>query len=400
MTTEHNDRIFELAQEVFEGRDGLRRLLEELLNQVMQTEVSEHVGAERHERSSSRRGWRNGVKPRKLKTRAGELSLQVPQARGGEPYHPSLFARYQRSERALLVACAEMYFQGVSTRRVQQVLNQMCGSQVSAMTVSRVAAELDEKLDEFGGRRLDGHNYPYLMIDARYEKVRQAGGIVSEAVLVVTGFNEQGQREILDWRNGDSESEAVWGEVFRQLKDRGLRGARLVVSDAHGGIRAALARHFQGVRWQRCRVHFKREMARKVAHKEYREVLRDVAAVFAGGERRECLRRAEEMAEKWESRRPRVAAMLREGVEDCLTVLDFPESHRRRLTSTNMLERLMKTIKQRTRVVGAFPNRASCERLVGALLLERHEIWQLESRPYFNMQNTVLDAEPAEGRAA
>ncbi len=346
------------TKELFQQRDGVKRLLEELLNAAMRAEMTEQLGAERHERNPRRQGWRNGAKPRKLKTRVGELELRVPQLRNSEPCHPSMFARWQRSERALLVACAEMYFQGVSTRRVQQVLDEMCGCDVSAMTVSRLAGELDEKLAEFRGRRLDQHEYPYLMIDARYEKVRRQGGILSEAVLVVTGFNGQGQREILDWRNGDSESEATWEELFRQLNERGLSGLRLIVSDAHGGIVAALGRHFQGVRWQRCRVHFKRELARKVAHREYREVLSELAAVFAAREKDECLRRGEEMAQNWETRRPKVAAMLRHGLEDCLTVLDFPEGHRRRLGSTNMLERLMKTLKQRTRVVGVFPNRA------------------------------------------
>lgn len=258
MTEQHDDRILELAQELFSERDGARRLLEALVNQVMEAEVSEHLGAGRHERSAERRGWRNGSKPRRLKTRSGELALRVPQVRQTEPYHPSLFARWQRSERALLVACAEMYFQGVSTRKVQQVLDQMCGCEISSMTVSRVAAELDEKLAEFRCRRLDGHQYRYLMIDARYEKVRRAGGMTSEAVLVVAGFNEQGGREILDWVNGDSESAGTWGDLFRKLKERGLRGVELVVSDAHEGIRAALERHFQGVEWQRCRVHFRR----------------------------------------------------------------------------------------------------------------------------------------------
>ena len=392
MTQPHSDTIEQLAQELFERRDGMKQLLEQLLNAAMELEASEHIGARRHERSAERQGWRNGVKPRKLKTRAGELALRVPQTRNCEPYHPSMFGHWQRSERALLVACAEMYFQGVSTRRVQRVLDEMCGCEISAMTVSRVAAELDEKLAEFGERRLNEHEYPYWMIDARYEKVRRQGGIVSEAVLVVSGFDEQGQREILDWRNGDSESEDTWGELFRHLKGRGLRGVRLIVSDAHGGIVAALGRHFQGVRWQRCRVHCKREAARKVSNREYREVLSDLAAVFAGEDKKKCLDRCEEMAQKWEPRRPKVAAMLRQGLEDCLTVWDFPESHRRRLGSTNMLERLMKTLKQRTRVVGVFPNRASCERLIGALLLERHEKWQLETRPYCSMENADWEA--------
>ncbi len=392
MSHEHSDTIAELVQELLQQKDGVKRLLEELLSAAMRAEVSEQLAAARHERNPRRQGWRHGVKPRKLKTRVGELQLRVPQVGHSEPCHPSMFARWQRSERALLVASAEMYFQGVSTRRVQQVLDEMCGCDVSAMTVSRVAAELDEKLAEFRGRRLDQHEYPCLMIAARYEKVRRQGGLVSEAVLVVSGFNEQGQREILDWRNGDSEPEAAWGDLFRQLKERGLSGVRLVVGGAHAGIVAALARHFQGVRWQRCRVRFQREVARKVAHREYREVWSELAAVFAGEEKQECLRRGEEMAQKWETRRPKVAVMLRDGLEDCLTVLDFPESHRRRLASTNMLERLLKTLQQRRRVVGVFPNRASLERLIGAILLERHEQWQLETRPYCSMENADLEA--------
>lgn len=388
MAQKQNDKILELAQEVFETRDGLKGFLELLLNQVMGEEVTAHVGADPHERKASgRRGYRNGTKPRTLKTRVGELNLSVPQTRNCEPYHPSMFARWQRSERALLVACAEMYFQGVSTRRVQAVLEEMCGTDISSMTVSRVASELDEKLREFRDRRLTGHVYPYLMIDARYEKVRVDGRVVSQAVLVVSGFNELGRREILDWRVGDSESEETWGELFRDLKDRGLQGVRLIVSDAHQGILAAIKRHFQGVAWQRCRVHFKREMGKKVSWRVLKELMADLKAVFAPGERAECLRRGEEMAAKWARPYPKVSRMIREGLEDCLTVLDFPEHHRRKLTSTNMLERLMEEIKRRSRVIGVFPNRAACDRLVGAVLIETDEKWQVERSAYFNMEH-------------
>lgn len=388
MAHNQNDKIFELAQEVFETRDGLKDFLELLLAQVMDAELTAHVGAGPNERKpSSRRGYRNGTKPRSLKTRVGELKLSVPQTRNCEPYHPSMFAKWQRSERALLVACAEMYFQGVSTRRVQAVLEEMCGTDISSMTVSRVASELDEKLSTFRERSLSGHVYPYLMIDARYEKVRVDGHVVSQAVLVVVGFNESGRREILDWRVGDSESEETWGELLRDLKDRGLQGIQLVVSDAHQGILAAMKRHFQGVAWQRCRVHFKREMAKKVSWKVVKELMADLKAVFVFGERVECLLRGEEMAIKWDKRYPRVSKMIREGLEDCLTVLDFPEHHRRKLNSTNMLERLMEEIKRRSRVVGVFPNRASCDRLTGAVLIETDEKWQVEQRPYFNMEH-------------
>ena len=395
----NGDVIGELVQEVFADRDGLKRLLEMLLHATMQAEVSRHVGAEPHQRSVGRTGHRNGLKPRKLKTRVGELELDVPQVRGCDPYHPSMFAKWQRSERALLVACAEMYFQGVSTRNVRHVLEQMCGGEISSATVSRVAQEIDEKLLTFRHRRLDATEYPYLHIDARYEKVRVEGRVVSQAVLVAVGFTSQGKREVLDWRVGDSESEATWGELFRQLKDRGLKGLRLVTSDAHGGIVAAMARHFQGVAWQRCRVHFKREMAKKVSYKVLKELMADLVVVFEPEDRKECLRRGEEMATKWEARYPAVATMLGEGLEDCLAVLDFPEHHRRRLRSTNMLENLMKRLKKRSRVVGVFPSRSSCDRLLGAQLIEVHEAWSVQEGPYFNMQNVDLQAVPVRIRA-
>ena len=263
----------------------------------------------------------------------------------------------------------------------------MCGLDVSSMTVSRVAAELDEKLSAFRLRRLDHATWEYLMLDARYEKVRVDGKVVSQAVLTVVGFTVQGHREVLDWRVCDSESEQTWGEAFRSLKDRGLRGIKAVVSDAHSGIRAAIARHFQGVPWQRCRVHYKREMGRKVSYKKLKELNRDLSAVFAGDGKTEILRRGEEMAIKWEKASPPVAAMLRDGLEDCLTAEDFPERHRKRLRSTNLLENMMRRLKKRTRVVGVVPNRSSCDRLIGAQLLELHEKWQTEEKAYFNMES-------------
>ena len=302
MAGDSMDQMVSGLQELFTRQDGLKMFLQTVLNVAMREEATAHVGAQPHQRSDSRRGQRNGYKPRGFSTRAGELELSVPQVRGCEPYHPSFFNKWQRSERALLVACAEMYFQGVSTRKVQDVLETMCQGEISAMTVSRVARELDEKLEEFKNRRLDGCEYPYLMIDARYEKVRVEGRVVSQAVLVSVGFTSQGRREILDWRVGDSESESTWSEVFLNLKMRGVRGVKLVVSDAHQGIRAALKRHFQGASWQRCRVHFKREMGRKVSYKVMKELMKDLAAVFADESKIECLRRAEEMAVKWEGR--------------------------------------------------------------------------------------------------
>jgi transposase-like protein len=240
------DGIVKVLHEAFADKDGLKRLLEMVLQVGMREEVTAQLGANRHERSGERRGYRSGSKPRTLATRAGLLELSVPQVRGCEPYHPSMFARWQRSERALLVACGEMYFQGVSTRNVQSVLQEMCGLELSPMTVSRVAAELDEKVSAFRSRRLDHTGWAYLMLDARYEKVRVDAKVVSQAVLTVVGFTSAGRREVLDWRVCDSESEQTWGEVFRSLKDRGVAGLQAIVSDAHRGIRRAIDRHFQG----------------------------------------------------------------------------------------------------------------------------------------------------------
>lgn len=371
--------------EVFQQHDGLKRLLELMCQQLMSHEVQQQLGVGSHERSDRRRGYRNGTKPRTLLTRAGQLELEVPQVRGCEPYHPSLFNKWQRSERALLTACAEMYFQGVSTRNVRKVLETMCEGEISASTVSRVAAELDEKLAAFVCRRLDHAEWSYLMIDARYEKVRIEGRIVSQAVLVVVGFTSEGRREVLHWAVCDSESEQCWGDVFKSLKDRGVKRVNAVISDAHRGIRAALNRHFQGAAWQRCRVHFKREMGRKVSYKMYRELMKDLAAVYAPWERSECLRRGQEMANKWAKRYPAVAAMLQEGLEDTLAVLALPQTHRRKLASTNLLENMMRRLKKRTRVVSIFPNVSSCFRLVGSQLLELHETWQAERNSYINM---------------
>lgn len=380
------DQIGDLLHDLFANREGMQRLLETVVNIGMREQAAAHVGAAEHERSENRRGYRNGTKPRKFKTRLGELDLLVPQVRNCEPYHPSLFARWQRSERALLVACGEMYFQGVSTRNVQKVLEEMCGLEISSATVSRVATELDEKLSAFRERRIDHAVWEYLMLDARYEKIRVGGRVISQAVLVTVGFTAQGRREVLDWRVADSESEQSWGEVFKNLKDRGLGYVKLVVSDAHSGIRAAITRHLQGATWQRCRVHFKREMGRKVSYKKLKQLMGEVASVFAPEEKTECLTRAEEMAVRWEQTAPAVAAMLREGIEDCLAVLSIPEHHRRKFRSTNLLENIMKRLKKRTKVVGVFPNRASCDRLIGSQLLELHEQWQTEPKAYVNME--------------
>lgn len=361
--------------------DVFKEMLRTLVQEVMEEERTRHLKAGPHERNETRQGHRNGYKPRSYKTRVGELELAVPQVRGTTPYHPSFLARYERSERAVLLACAQMYFQGVSTRKVGAVLETLAGFELSAATVSRAAQELDEQLERHRTRPLE-QAYPYVLVDARYEKVRRGGRVVSTALLVVAGVGADGRREILSWRVGDSESEETWGEVFRDLKRRGLSGVELVVSDAHGGIRAALAKHFQGVSWQRCRVHLMRELLNKVSYKDHKALAEDLQAVFRLSDKAQCRRAAQEVAERWEKKAPQMTAALEAGLEDCLSVLDLPATHRRRLHSTNLLERLMRELKRRTRVVGIFPDEASLERLAGAVLVEMHEAWQLEEHRY------------------
>ena len=363
-------------------RDVMLEMLRLMMQTVMEEGIARHVGAERHERTAQRRGHRNGYKGRSVKTRMGELDLSVPQARGVEPYEPYPLAKWQRSERALLVACAEMYFMGVSTRKVGRVLEEMGGFSLSQSTVSRVAAELDERLTEFRNRRLDYCSWPFLMVDACYIKVRRNGRVGNQAVLVVAGLTDDGRREILTWRVDDVESEATWSEVFTELRQRGVKGVKWVVSDGHEGIPAAAASQFPLAGWQRCWFHFIRNAIAKVSHKDKDALIRDLSAARKIEDVKLCLAEAVRVAHRWEKRYPKVARQILEQFEQTLAVHHLPSRLRRRLYTTNLLERVMEEIRRRTRVVGIFPNVASCDRLVGAQLLERQEDWLCERMRY------------------
>lgn len=364
----------------------LRSMVETMVETVLQEEVERYLGVGRYERSEGRRGYRNGSKPRTMRTAVGELQLQVPQVRDGG-FRTQVFERYQRSDKALVAAMQEMVVRGVSTRNVSDVLEKLGGFEVSAATVSQAMMKLDEDIKEFLGRDLSGRSYPYMVVDARYEKVRKGGRVASQAVLIVAGIGEDGRRELLGFSTGDSESKDTWGELFAGLKKRGLKGVELVVSDAHQGIRGAVDKHFQGAAWQRCKVHLMREMLRKVPWKDYKELSGDLGSIYASAEKDQCLRVAQEVADKWQQRAPRMSKALREGVEDTLTVWSLPPGRRRKLNSTNMLERLMKEIKKRSRNVGSFPNEQSCVRLIGAILLEVQEHWENEPNRYLNMDD-------------
>ena len=363
----------------------LREIVERVLQEMLEAEMTHHIGAAPYERTERRAGHRNGHKPRALRTRVGTLNLLVPQDREGT-FSTRLFARYQRNEKALVLALMEMYIEGVSTRKVTEVTEALCGTSFSKSLVSQLAGHLDAELEAWRNRPLEAESYPYLFVDARYEKVRVGRRVVSQGVLVVSAVRDDGLREILGVEVADTESEATYQELFRSLKRRGLKGVELVVSDEHGGLKAALARHFQGASHQRCQVHYARNLLGTVGAKRRKELAADLRAIFAASATEQALRITSSVAEKWRERgHEKVAEHLEEHVEECFSCLSFPESHRRRIRTTNGLERLNQEIKRRTRVVRIFPNREACLRLVTALCVEQSEEW-VTGRRYLDME--------------
>ncbi len=363
--------------------DFLRFIVERVVQAVLEAEMTAHLHAEPYERSAERRGYRNGSKPRQLNTRVGTLTLQVPQDRDGT-FSTQLFARYQRNEKALVLALMEMYVEGVSTRKVREITEVLCGTGFSKSLVSELAGQLDEELDAWRHRPLTETTYPYLSVDARYEHVRQDGRIVSQGVLIVAGVRAGGYREILAVTVADTESAATYQQLFRDLKARGLSGVRLVTSDDHQGLKAAIDRHFQGASWQRCQVHFARDLVKLVGAGRRGELAQDLREIFAATTREQAMATAEAVAARWETSHPAVARLLEEGVEDCLACLAFPLAHRARIRTTNGMERLNEEIKRRTRVVRIFPNPEACLRLVTALCVEQSEEW-VSGRRYLEM---------------
>ena len=386
MAKDHRRLDAELAQEVLLDDPGfLRQIVERVVQQMLEAEMTEHVGAAPHERTDARKGHRNGYKPRTLRTRVGTLNLLVPQDREGT-FSTRLFCRYQRNEKALVLALMEMYVEGVSTRKVKDITEELCGTSFSKSLVSSLAGDLDSELEAWRNRTLEAKAYPYLFVDARYEKARVGHGVVSQGVLVVSAVRQDGFREILAVEVADTESEATYQELFRSLKARGLTGVELVVSDDHEGLKAAVARHFQGASWQRCQVHYARNLLGMVGAKKRKELAADLRGVFAAPDRRSALELASCVAEKWRGKgNEKVASHLEEHIEECLACLAFPESHRRRIRTTNSLERFNQELKRRTRVVRIFPNREACLRLVSALAVEQSEEW-LTGRRYLDME--------------
>ena len=373
------------------GSDWLRDLVEWLYQEMLEMEFTEHVRAGPYERTANRRGYRNGYRDRQLHTRVGTLNLRVPRDRDGK-FSTRLFERCQRSERALILALQEAYVTGVSTRKVSRITEKLCGTQFSKDQVSRMAQALDDELDRWRQRRLD-KEYPYLVIDARYEYVREDGQVASEGVLTVEGINKQGYRQVIGVSMAPGEDASSWGEIFRGLIERALDPSKVVcvTSDDHLGLREALRRYFPHAAWQRCQTHYQRNAASKVLRKHRGEVHEQLRDVFAAPDREEAQRRAQQMIEHWSRRLPEFSEWVEETIEQTLTVFQLPRGHRLRLRTTNNLEKLHQEVKRRTRVVRIFPNRRSCLRLVSALAMEQSDEWLTGSR-YL----TMPESEPVE----
>jgi transposase-like protein len=380
----HNKRMGntgDLQDALLNDRDFLRVLVERVCQAFLEEEITEFLQADPYERSDDRQGYRNGYKPRTPHTRVGDIALAVPQDRDGN-FSTKLFERYQRSEKALVLSIIEMYVQGVSTRNVTKIAEELGGHAVSKSQVSRLCSQLDQELLAFRMRPLG--IYPYLLVDARYEKVRTPRGVTSQSVLIVAGINEEGFREILAVEIANAESETSWRELFRTLVDRGLTGVEFVVSDEHKGLVAAAEKQFVGAIWQRCQCHFMRNLLDKVARNDRATLRAEMRMVFdrPDGERaREVL---DAVVLRYEKRYPAVAAMLEAALEDILACFSLPEKHRKRLRTTNMLERFNQEIKRRTKVVRIFPNEAAALRLITALAAEQTDEW-LSSRKYLDM---------------
>jgi putative transposase len=383
-----NSNVIETVVQLLSQEDGLAHMAEVvriLLNEAMKVERAQALEAEPYQRSSQRRGYANGFKPKTVNTRLGRMQVAIPQVRGEVEFYPSALERGVRSERALKLAVAEMYVQGVSTRKVTEVMQQLCGLEVSSTQVSRATQSLEEELSAWRDRPLG--RYRYLFLDARYEKVRHGGTVISCAVLMAIGVNPSGHRSVLGCSVSLSEAEVHWREFLGNLQARGLHGVELIISDHHAGLRAALASRLASVPWQRCQFHLQRNAMAFVPRLEMRaEVAVDLRAIFDSPDRAEAERRLQLVAEKYKVRAPRLSQWLETNVGEGLTVFAFPRSHWRRLRTSNLVERLSQEIKRRTRVAGLFPNEASLLRLVTAVLMEISEEWETE-KIYLRMEN-------------
>jgi len=383
-----NTNLTELLLECMAQPDPMLNMLEWLCKQLMEAEVTEAIGAEKNERSANRNNYRCGYRVRRLDTRMGTMYLMVPKLRNGG-YIPFFVTERKRSEAALIQVVQEAFIQGVSTRKMEKLAQSLGIESLSRSQVSEMTKALNDQVDAFRSRTLEDMRYPVIWADALYEKVRYGGRVVSMAILVVCGADERGQREVLAIEPMLEESRESYKQLFESLKERGLKPPSLVISDAHGGLVAAIRESFPGASWQRCKVHFMRNILAHVSHKDKQAFAGKLKQIWLAPDEKTARKRANALAEEYEKRFPKAIATLEDGLDDSIAFFSFPRLDSRKISSTNMLERLNKEIRRRTRVVGIFPNPDSYLRLVTTYLMEYAEDWSV-SRAYINPQAMEL----------
>lgn len=384
---DRNELADKIVATAVESDDPLRAMAELLADFVMEAEVTQKIGAAPHERSTERKGYRNGHRERRWDTRLGTLTLQVPKLREGG-YVPAFIEHRKRSEQALVSVIQEAVVQGVSTRKIEAVLAEFGIAGVSAGQVSQLCGALDDKVQQFRERRLGESRYVW--VDAVYEKVREDERVESMAVVIATGVNSHGRREVLGLDVIPTETEEGWAQFFKSLKERGLSGVQLVISDAHGGLKNAVRKVLKA-EWQRCKVHFYRNVLVQVPKRSQAEVSEAMKAVFVQRDGKSAREKAAEVVRQFESRYRKAMEIFDAGVDDVLSYLHYPVSHRLRISSTNPIERLNREIRRRTRVVGIFPHRGACLRLIGMLLIEMHEDWLTDDKAYLTFDDAPVD---------
>lgn len=364
--------------------DFLKEALNVLVNSLMDAEVASQIGAERYERNQERNNQRNGYRDREWDTRVGTLDLKIPKLRKGS-YYPSLLEPRKRAEKALLSVVQEAYIHGVSTRKVDDLIESLGMRGISRSEVSRICKELDDVVLAFKERPLEGH-FPYLWLDATFPKVREGGRVRSMAFVIAIGVRQDGEREILGFDLGMSEDGPFWMEFLRKLVARGLKGVQLAISDAHEGLRNAIAQVLQGASWQRCRVHFMRNVLSQVTKSSQPMVSSVIRTIFAQPNQQAAREQLRLVVDQLSTKFPKAMQILEAAEDDVLAYMAFPREHWRQIHSTNPLERLNREIRRRSDVVGIFPNRESAIRLIGAILMEQQDEWSV-SRRYFSLES-------------
>ena len=376
--------LTELLLECVSQPDPMLSMLEWLCDRLMEAEITAKIGADKSEHSPERSSYRSGYRPRRFDTRMGTIYLMVPKIRQGG-YVPFFVSNRKRSEAALIQVVQEAFVNGVSTRKMERLARSLGIENLSRSQVSNMAKELDEQVEAFRNRPLNGNRYPVLWVDALYEKVRYDGHVVSMAIQVVCGVNEQGAREVLAIEPMLEESRESYTQLFDKLKERGLQTPSLVISDANGGLVAAIQKNFPGASWQRCKVHFMRNILAKIPHRSKENFAAELKQIWLAPDAKAARKRASSLAEEYEKRFPEAIQILEDGLEDSLQFYSFPALDSRKIASSNMLERLNKEIRRRTRVVGIFPNPDSYVRLVATYLMEYAEDWS-DARAYFSAE--------------